>query len=73
MIVVVLIVQKILALAYHTGYRQIVEQPLFYIALAMVLLGAQLFLAGFIGELIVRATPYRANRYNIAETLDRNV
>ena len=72
-IVIALIVQKILALTHHTAYRQIVEQPLFYIALAMVLLGAQLFLAGFIGELIVRATPYRANRNNIAETLDRNV
>ncbi|MGP1363380.1 MAG: glycosyltransferase family 2 protein [Bacteroides sp.] len=71
-IVVILIVNKILSLSYHTPYRQIVSQPLFYIALIMVLLGAQLFLAGFLGELIVRATP-RTNRYDIAETHERDV
>ncbi len=68
-IVIILIVNKILAIAHHLPYRQIVLQPLFYIALLMVLLGAQLFLAGFIGELIVRASP-RTNRYDIAESID---
>ena len=68
-IVIILIVNKILAIAHHLPYRQIVLQPLFYIALVMVLLGAQLFLAGFIGELIVRATP-KTNRYDVAETSD---
>lgn len=70
-IVIILIVNKILAIAHHLPYRQIVLQPLFYIALVMVLLGAQLFLAGFIGELIVRATP-KTNRYDVAETIDRS-
>lgn len=69
-IVIMLIVNKLLALAHHIPYRQIVLQPLFYIALVMVILGAQLFLAGFIGELIVRATP-KTNHYDVAETLDR--
>ena len=68
-IVIILIVNKILAIAHHLPYRQIVLQPLFYIALVMVLLGAQLFLAGFIGELIVRATP-KTNRYDVVETSD---
>ena len=35
----------------------------------MMLLGTQLFLAGFVGELVVRNSP-RRNSYEIRETLD---
>lgn len=38
----------------ETAYRQITDQPLFYLALLAMVLGTQLFLAGFLGDLIAR-------------------
>ncbi len=32
--------------------RNVTEQPLFYLALVAIIIGVQLFLAGFLGELI---------------------
>ena len=49
-------------------YRPVTEQPLFYLALVAVILGFQLFLTGFLGELISRNSQDR-NNYNIRETL----
>lgn len=47
--------------------RLITQRPQFYIALVAMLLGTQLFLAGFLGELILRSK--RDNtRYKISET-----
>jgi glycosyltransferase involved in cell wall biosynthesis len=50
----------------YTGnhYILVTDSPYFYIALTMMLLGSQLFLAGFVGELIVRNSP-RRNDYEI--------
>lgn len=48
--------------------RAVTDQPLFYLALCAVVVGTQLFLAGFLGELIGRAAPDR-NTYLIDETL----
>ncbi|MEZ5045418.1 MAG: glycosyltransferase family 2 protein [Chitinophagaceae bacterium] len=45
------------------------ERPLFYVGLVSLVIGTQLFLAGFIGELISRTSSDR-NNYNIAERLD---
>ena len=36
----------------NTEYREVVDQPLFFIALTAIIIGAQLFLAGFIGEML---------------------
>ena len=47
-------------------YSLVTDSPYFFIALTMILLGVMLFLAGFIGELIVRNTPGR-NRYDIKD------
>ena len=33
--------------------REVVEQPLFFLALVALIIGVQLFLAGFVAELIV--------------------
>jgi glycosyltransferase involved in cell wall biosynthesis len=44
----------------------ITNRPIFYIALAVMLIGSQLFLAGFIGELIARNSAER-NNYLIEE------
>lgn len=39
---------------YHQKARLITDSPLFYIALTSMILGTQLFIAGFIGEIILR-------------------
>lgn len=55
----------------YTGlpYTLVTNSPYFYIALTMMILGSQLFLAGFIGELIVRNSTLR-NQYEIDKTLN---
>lgn len=54
----------------HAGNPTILvtDSPYFYLSLTMMLLGTQLFLAGFVGELIVRNAPGR-NHYEIEEEL----
>ena len=47
----------------------ITNTPYFYFALISMIIGTQLFLAGFIGELITRNSSER-NRYVVAETID---
>jgi len=47
----------------------ITNTPYFYIALVSMVIGTQLFLAGFIGELITRNSSER-NRYVVSETID---
>jgi len=46
----------------------ITDTPYFYIALVSMIIGTQLFLAGFIGELITRNSSER-NRYIVSETI----
>ncbi len=46
------------------SYILVTDSPYFYLALTLMLLGSQLFLAGFIGELVVRNSPKR-NEYEI--------
>lgn len=44
------------------------ERPLFYLSILCMIVGTQLFLAGFLGELISRNSTYR-NHYNIEQKL----
>jgi len=55
----------------HKGIASplITNTPYFYIALVSMVIGTQLFLAGFIGELITRNSSER-NRYIVSETID---
>jgi len=46
----------------------VTNNPWFYIALATMIIGTQLFLAGFLGEIILR-TKNNEERYKISETL----
>lgn len=48
--------------------RPVTDQPLFYLAILAIILGVQLFLAGFLGELINRGSSDR-NKYMIDKTL----
>lgn len=61
---VIIIVNKLIDQAHGLKYRAITDQPLFYIALVALIVGMQLFLAGFIGELISRSSSER-NKYLI--------
>lgn len=63
------IADKLYKQANSMPVRAVTDQPLFYIAILCVILGVQLFLAGFIGELTNRNSSDR-NRYLIDKTLD---
>jgi len=49
----------------------IANRPAFYLGILMVIVGIQLFIAGFLGELISRSSSER-NSYKITETLNPN-
>ena len=54
----------------HTGhdYILVTDSPYFYLSLTAMILGTQLFLAGFVGELVCRHAPDR-NHYEISEEI----
>jgi glycosyltransferase involved in cell wall biosynthesis len=53
---------------FHQAYRM-TDRPIFYFGLLMMVIGTQLFLAGFLGELISRSSADR-NQYQVRETLE---
>ena len=61
-------VTKLIALANGQTLRLVTESPYFYIALAMMIIGTQLFLTGFLAELVSR-TSHDRNRYNISKEI----
>jgi len=64
-----LISDKLYDIEHHIKYsRDVTAQPLFYIALVAIIVGSQLFLTGFVAELIARSASER-NRYQIEETI----
>lgn len=63
-----LIVEKITAQSRGEVFRAVTDQPLFYISLVALIIGVQLFLAGFIAELISRNSDER-NRYKVKDQI----
>ena len=61
-------IDKLWCLANGIPQRLITSSPWFYIALTTMLIGTQLFLAGFLGDLISRSSQNR-NDYQIKETI----
>lgn len=59
---------KLYALSKGVPCRLVTDSPFFYIALTMMILGTQLFLTGFIAELVSRTSQER-NRYNISKEI----
>lgn len=57
-------IDKLYAVYHHLPARLITDRPSFYIALTTMVIGTQLFLAGFLGELVARNSPER-NRYQV--------
>lgn len=64
--IVVVGASKIYAMKHGLGYRLITDSPYFFLAITAMILGTQLFLAGFLGELISRNSADR-NHYHIEE------
>lgn len=62
------IVEKLIQQANGLNFRPVTDQPLFYLALVAVLLGFQLFLSGFICEMVSRNSSER-NNYKIREEI----
>ena len=62
------IVEKLVAQAQGLKFRAVTDQPLFYLALVALLIGVQLFLTGFVAELVTRNSQER-NTYNIKERI----
>jgi glycosyltransferase involved in cell wall biosynthesis len=65
---VYIIGEKIYNSAHNVLQRSVTEQPLFFLALVSIILGVQLFLAGFIGEMISRNSSDR-NAYGIKQKI----
>ena len=63
-----IIIAKLVHQANNIPFRAVTDQPLFYLALAAVILGAMFFLAGFVCEMISRTSSDR-NRYNISDEI----
>ena len=60
----VLTIQKVVFQQFH-----MTDRPLFYLGLVFLVIGTQLFLAGFLGELISRKAPDR-NDYDISKKVN---
>lgn len=67
-IAVWLIAEKLISIANQAPYRNITEQPLFFLALTAIIIGTQLFLTGFLAELISRSNTDR-NQYQIEKVI----
>ena len=67
--VIWVIIEKVSNQIHGIDYRAVTEQPLFYLSLTAIIIGTQLFLTGFIGELISRNSEGR-NTYNIKDRLN---
>lgn len=61
-------VKKLYCLSQGIPAPLVTDSPYFFIALTTMLIGTQLFLAGFIGDLVSRSNPNR-NDYQIEKTL----
>lgn len=67
--VIVVGVTKLYNLYNGYPYRLVTDSPYFYLALTFMILGTQLFLTGFVGELISRNATDR-NKYQVSEVLE---
>ncbi len=63
-----IIAEKLIDIAHNAKFRNVTEQPLFFIALVAIIVGFQLFLTGFVAELVSRNSTER-NLYNIEKKI----
>ena len=63
-----IMVEKQILIWNNLPYRNSTDQPLFYLALVAIVVGSQMFLAGFVAELVGRNAPER-NQYLIEKEI----
>jgi glycosyltransferase involved in cell wall biosynthesis len=61
-----LLFEKLYNISQGLRYRNVTDNPLFFLALVAIIIGSQLFLAGFIGELFVKQN-FKKDEYLIEE------
>ena len=66
--VIIVGASKLYAMSNGLPYRLVTDSPYFYLSLTAMIIGTQLFLAGFLGELISRNAPER-NNYQIEKKI----
>lgn len=66
--VVIIGAGKLYCMYNNMPYRLVTDTPYFYLALTSMIIGTQLFVAGFLGELISRNAPER-NKYQIEKII----
>lgn len=64
-----IMVEKKVLIWNNLPYRNSTDQPLFYLALVAIIVGSQMFLAGFVAELVGRNAPER-NQYLIEKKIN---
>jgi len=62
-----IIAEKLINIAQGIKFRNATDNPLFYFGLVAIILGVQLFLAGFIGEMLVRQSQNKSTDSVVAE------
>lgn len=67
--VIVVGASKLYNLYHGNPYRLVTDSPYFYLSLTFMILGTQLFLTGFVGELISRNSLER-NRYQVSTEIE---
>jgi glycosyltransferase involved in cell wall biosynthesis len=66
---VFVLVQKFMALSQGVRKTLVTDNPLFYLALVMLIVGSQLFMGGFLAEMLSRNSPNR-NKYEISDKVE---
>lgn len=61
-------IDKLWSLSHGIAQRLVTDSPYFYISLSMMIIGTQLFLAGFVADLVSRSSQSR-NDYQIEKTI----
>ena len=61
--------KKIYEIQQELPARDVVDQPLFFIALVALIIGVQLFLAGFLAEIVILNNP-KKDEYLVSEKLN---
>lgn len=69
MITFSLIVKKLYLIYTNEPFRNVTENPLFYMALVAIIIGFQLFLAGFLGEMMVKQHTVKQADYLVVEKI----
>ncbi|GAB3715456.1 glycosyltransferase family 2 protein [Spirosoma flavus] len=62
-----LIIEKLVNISRGVRFRNVTDNPMFFFGLVAIILGVQLFLAGFLGEMLVRQSLNRSGEQLVAE------